>query len=124
VSGGKVRLVRCPRGEVGIVVGPYAEADYNRPSVMDANGIMVKPIPTHLEQESVAWWSPTSRRWREPVAAWTLELETIPVTHKGALGKIIADIETKLRADKGLRVGTDNSDRGSTWYAVNSALGI
>lgn len=125
MSGGVTRIVRCARGELGIVVGPACELgneDLARCGTTMAYGTPVKVIPPELEQEAVCWWMPTRRRWRPPVAAWTLELETVPLTHKGALGRLIRDIEDRLRADKGLRVGND--DDQATWYAVNAALGL
>ena len=125
MSGGKVRLVRCARGELGIVVGPAVELDQDQLDACGSEerfGTRVKAIPPHLEQEAVCWWSAAARRWSPPVAAWTLELETVPITRKGALGQIIRDIQNKLRADQGLRVGSDNEQ--ASWYAVNDALGI
>lgn len=122
MSGGRARLVRGDHDQIGIVVGPYAEMDYDLPSVMGPHGIMIKVIPPELERESVSWWQPRARRWAEPVAAWAVELETISPSHKGVIGAILRQIEGKLRADKGLRIGSD--DNASTWYAVNSALGL
>lgn len=125
MSGGRVRLVRCGRGELGIVIGPAVELDQDHLDGLPTgteSGIGVRAIPPHLEQEAVCWWCAAARRWSPAVAMWTIELETIPVTHKGVMGRLIRDIENKLRADKGLRVGND--DDAASWYAVNTALGI
>lgn len=146
------RIVRhCKNHELGVALGPHAEAIYEGPTVM-INGVMVRDAPpVELQRETVCWWIAARRCWAPPAAVYSVELETMMSESMGhlvdvidgvprfghqarrvenrlhdflrtATGRILRDIIQKLRADKGLRVGSD--DNIATWYAVNRVLGI